>query len=930
MKQFALSALVSFFPLYSAITVTAQTVDIQSVIDSIQKHELAEAEEILRQSQDTLTASEQKQLQAFITQHSPQGDWIPLLRLIADKAESNPDFLFLLSQALWRTGDESGALKVSGEAMAAAKNDLQLQYKCAAIARTLGRLDIAKQRIEKILALNASHSDTLFLQGSIWAEEGENEKAKNTLLQVIQSNPKHFRSLFELGKLETRLGNDEQAVQYLSEAINAYPFFREAYAALRTPLSRLDRKNEFSRLQETIQTMRAWNPDQYRQLRYMYENAFTIPIQQRVLLTQELLSIRQFEKAMQYLINLNKRDLLNDPLRIALAQLHYQQKEFPDCLSILGEISDTTITQTERFVGIKGWSLLGTGDAESSLDLYNQYKETFPDSPNFAALGVALSKIDKKEYTGQSTSNIQVRKAFQFRDASKECGLDAFQHRMGHNDKRWIIDAMGSGVAVGDYDNDGDDDVYFVNGRPDLNENDGQWRNGLFRNDGGRFVDVTERAHVGDAGWGMCAVFGDVNNDGWLDLFVGNFGADVLYINNGDGSFTERTQDAGLSHNGYAAAAVFGDVDLDGDLDLFVGNYVEFTPIQHGDLRDKYHGMDVMRGPMGLNYQNDLLYFNKGDGTFEERSQQSQINISEGRAMGASMADFDLDGDLDLYVANDSTYNHVLLNDGKGQYEDSSFVSGAAVNESGREGASMGVATGDYNNDGRIDIFVTAYEQEPDTLFQNKKGVLFTDVTGPSKLTSPSHWLTTWGTGFCDFDSDGFLDIYTVNGHTYPQVEQLENDRSYTQGVSLYQNIDAEHFRTETLEFDAARTIAGRGSALLDYDNDGDMDIVINCIDDSPRLLKNQSSQGNWLKVKLNGTSAQTFGVRVVIEHKGQQWTRTVDGGSSYLSQNSQTLHFGLGEIDQVEKITIHWLARPPQTYSDVSTNQTLIVTTRY
>jgi len=667
--------------------------------------------------------------------------------------------------------------------------------------------------------------------------------------------------------------------------------------------------------------MRQWNPNQYRQLRYMFENAFTIPIEMRTALAKELIAVQQHSQAKRYLNQLCQKGDVNDPQRMMLAHLHYDQKEFSDCLSILQDIHDPVMQKSEQYIGINSWALLGIGQTARSRAIYLEYKDQFANSDNFKALGSALEKLEYDSNNTAPSDPSSKNNSFQFKEISSQTGLDAFQHRMGHKDKRWIIDAMGSGLAVADYDNDGDDDIYFVNGRPSLDDADPKWRNHLFRNDNGLFTDVTDGAGIGDRGWGMCAIFGDVNNDGWLDLFVGNYGANALYMNNGDGTFTIRTDEAGLKHDGYAAAALFGDLDLDGDLDLFVGNYVEFDPARHGTLRDNFHGLDVMKGPMGLNYQKDLLYLNDGNGAFTDFTEASGINVSEGRTMGATFEDWDLDGDLDLYVSNDSTYNHVLLNNGKAVFDDISFFSGAAVNESGREGSSMGVSAGDYNNDGFIDIYVTAYEQESDVLFQNKDGKKFVDMRGPLNLISPTRWLTTWGAGFCDFDSDGFLDIYTVNGHTYPQVEQLKNQRNYPQGVSFYKNHQNQSYSTETVIFESQDTISGRGSALLDFDDDGDMDIVINCMDDAPRLLENITPHGNWLKVKLNGTSAQTFGVRVTAQSGDRQWTRTVDGGSGYLSQNSQTLHFGFGDIEKIDQITVHWLHQPSKTYSGIELN---------
>ncbi len=913
--------------LYSTAPLNVSSeLNIESIINALRENDFSKAAIMLQEYPNPVTVEEQKQFETFLKQHSPQGNWIPFLIALADKLDANPDFLFFLSQAMWRSGDIDGAIDISSKAMEAAPKDADLIYKCAAIARTLNKIEIAKRRIETVLVIDKSHPDALFLLGSIYAEEGKNKQAKLTLQSVLATHPKHLRSLFELGKLETRLGNDKEAVAHLEKAVEVYPFFREAYSAMRTPLSRLGKKDEFEKVQQRLLHMRKWNPDQYKQLRYLYENAYNLSEQMRTVLAQELIALQNYDRAKQYLSNLYQANQINDHLKMLLAQIHYNQKEFDDCLKILNDIDDDSIKNSENYIGIKGWSLLGIGEISKSQDIYHQHKDQFEDSPNFKALGEALTNVDNDVSHKTSSNRASVKDGFQFVEISKQTGLDAFEHRMGHKDKRWIIDAMGSGVAVADYDNDGDDDIYFVNGRPALDEPDPKWCNRLFRNDDGQFVDVTETSGTGDRGWGMCAIFGDVNNDGWLDLFVGNYGHNTFYINQGDGTFSNQTDEAGLTHNGYAAAAVFGDLDLDGDLDLFVGNYVKFDPIQHGDLRDNYHGMDVMKGPMGLKHQHDLLYFNDGTGTFVERSEESGVNVSEGRAMGAALADLDLDGDLDLYVSNDSTYNHLLLNKGNGVFEDCSFFSGAAVNESGREGASMGVATGDYNNDGLMDIYVTAYEQESDVLFHNKDGRQFVDMRGPLKLTAPSRWLTTWGTGFCDFDSDGFLDIYTVNGHTYPQVEKLKNERTYPQGVSFYKNYNGKYFDVENVLFKSNDTLAGRGSALLDYDRDGDMDVVINCMDDSPRLLENKTSQGNWLQVKLIGTSAQTYGVRVVARSADRQWTRNVDGGSSYLSQNSPILHFGFGKIEKIDRITVYWLHQPPQTYKNIQLNQTFVI----
>ena len=514
-----------------------------------------------------------------------------------------------------------------------------------------------------------------------------------------------------------------------------------------------------------------------------------------------------------------------------------------------------------------------------------------------------------------------------FVDRTVEAGLHTFEHRLGDPKKRMIIDSMGSGVAVGDYDSDGDDDIYFVNGRSRYERPDPAWRNTLFRNEGGVFEDVTESAGVGDMGHGMCAVWGDVDGDGWLDLFVGNYGENVFFHNNSDGTFSDATSECGLQDGHYAASAAFADIDRDGDVDLFLGNYVEYNPETDGDLRAVYHGQNVFMGPMAFDSQWDILYANDGTGRFVNSSAQAGVNVSRGRAMGTAFFDIENDGNLDLYVTNDSTYNHVLRNQGDGVFEDLSYLSGGGFSDGGRGGASMGVSTGDYDNDGLLDLLITSYEQETDVLYRNEGDGNLMDVTASVGLFRATRRLVTWGSGFCDFDSDGLLDLYTVNGHVYPQVAALKDGPSYPQGVSIYRSTGRrfEALSPSALPADAMKR-SGRGSALLDFDGDGDMDIVVNCMDSPPLLLENQSDHGNWLQIKLDGTSAQVFGTRVVATSGAEQWTRIVDGGSGYLSQNSQTLHFGFGAVEQLDEVTIYWPHHVPEVIVSPALNQPLVV----
>lgn len=898
-----------------------------TIIERMRNRDLLSAEEAAA-SVGQLTAADCERLSGAMRQLSPQGDWIPLLKVLADKSGENAEFLFFVSQASWRAGDVGSAMEISGKAIEADPGNADLVYRCAAIARTSGRLEEAKRRIELVFEADPGNADARFLLGSILSESGDEEGARTQLLEVLKNQPDHFRSHYELGKLETRTGNDERALAHLNAAVNVYPFFREAYSAMRVPLARLKKQDDIQKVQAILDHTRQWDPNKYARLRYSFQNAYRIPPEGAMELASELAAVFRNDLAKTYLENLHSQNKTTPQLRLMLAQLRFNEGEFQPSLNLLDSILQEEIRKTDTYWGLKGWALLKNGEAAKSREVYETHKESFPDSPHFAALGGALDEYEaNRSMTGDQVDEEEPGPPIRFIEKTEEAGLSGFRHALGSAEKLWIVDAMGSGLAAGDYDGDGDDDLYLVNGRPDIETPDPKWRNALFRNEGGRFVDVTETAGVGDTGVGMCAVFGDVDGDGHLDLFVGNYGPNVFYRNNGDGTFSDQTAETGLAHGGYAAAAAFGDVDNDGDLDLFVGNYVEFDPAQHGDMRENYHGQFVMMGPKGFKHQDDLLYINDGSGRFTDNAAAAGINVSEGRAMGAVFFDLENDGDLDLYVANDSTHNHVLRNNGLGVFEDVSFISGGAVGESGRDGASMGAAAGDMNNDGSMDIYVTSYEQESDVLFENSGGGMFMDMTGPRGLIGPTRWLVTWGTGFCDFDSDGLLDLYTVNGHIYPQVENLDTGRTYNQGISIYRNTGErfEDISQSALPPRIAET-AGRGSALLDYDGDGDMDLAVNCIDAGPVLLENVSERGSWLQVELKGPSAWTRGTRITARAGESLWTREVDGGSGYLSQNSAVVHFGFGDLDKIDGLTVHWRHRGTQFLESPEINRRIAI----
>ncbi len=859
---------------------------------------------------------------------SPGAEWLPFLRNLTEKNNGDPDFLFLLARAHWRIGNVDDAMMACKEAVEKNPQNAGLLYKAAALAHTVDRIEEAKQWVSMLLNQEPNHADGLFLYGRIQASLGQDKEARETLLHVVQQQPRHYLAQYELGRLENRAGNSEKAENHLRAAIHEYPFFNEAYNALLIALARQKKQEDVQKIKSIVNHINTWSQTKRDRLRYAFFNPENLTSKEAILLAYELNEVDRKDLARTFL---NRRFEIGKSTEreiVYLAHLHYQNKDFKQCLKFLNRIDDPKIRNSDSFMALKAWSLFLVGKTEESRAYYESIDKKYKSAEHFKELEKALKQADQSdEIQSAAAATKAADSAFVFADVTDQTGLSSFKHVLGHADKPWIIDVMGSGVAVGDYDNDGDDDIYVVNGRSDVYTPNPEETNALFRNDGGTFTDVTQEAGVDDTGIGMSAVFGDINNDGWLDLFVGNYGPNVMYLNNGDGTFKDMTQKAGLGDSGYVAASAFGDVDIDGDLDLFIGNYVEFDPEKHAEVRENYHGLKVFMGPLGFGHQNDILYLNDGTGVFEDISETAAINVSPGRAMGAVFFDKDNDHDLDLYVTNDSTYNHVLQNRGDGTFEDVSFLSGGAFTESGLEGASMGVISGDVNNDGFLDLFITSYEHQSDVLYINQEGKTLVDSTSSWGLMAHTQWLITWGSGFCDFDADGWIDLFTANGHIYPQIEKLDVDRHYAQGVSIYKNI-RDRFKDVTdlsLENDFVPK-GGRGTALLDYDKDGDMDIVINCIDSSPQLLENRTPRGNWLKVKLDAPPARTYGVRVVAHKDNKTWTRMVDGGSGYLSQNSGELYFGFGSYGEIDDLTVYWMHRSPQVIPNPALNNTKII----
>jgi hypothetical protein len=521
-----------------------------------------------------------------------------------------------------------------------------------------------------------------------------------------------------------------------------------------------------------------------------------------------------------------------------------------------------------------------------------------------------------------------------FIDATDKAGLSKWRNVTGSPDKRVIIEAKGSGVCLLDYDNDGWLDIYLVNGStPDaLAGKTPSPHAALFHNNhDGTFTDVTASAGVANDRWGTGCVVGDYDNDGWPDLYVTNVGASRLYHNNHDGTFTDVAEKAGVALDEGSAdvaidhtGATFGDYDGDGYLDLFVAGYIDF------DLRNaplsgsrtaagydycQYRGVQVMCGPRGLQGARDHLFHNNGDGTFTDVSKKLGVDGPNGYyGLDALFADVTNDGKPDLLVANDSTPNYLYVNKGNGTFKDDSYESGFALNGDGREAANMGLAVGDYENNGHLSVLSTTFSDDYPILFRNDGAGAFTDVSYPSGIAQSSIPFVKFGDGFLDYDNDGWKDLFIVNGHVYPQVDQHpEWGQSYAQRSLLYHNLGNGKFElVPAVEGTGLAVVTvGRGAAFGDLFNDGKIDVVINSMDGVPLLLRNVNpDHHHWVEMKLNGgpkSPRDAVGATVYLTANGMRQRGDVLSGGSYLSSNDMRVHFGLGDTGKVDQVEIHW-----------------------
>jgi hypothetical protein len=520
----------------------------------------------------------------------------------------------------------------------------------------------------------------------------------------------------------------------------------------------------------------------------------------------------------------------------------------------------------------------------------------------------------------------------QLTDLTKQTGI-AFVHTDGSSGQRYIVESVCCGLALLDYDSDGDEDIYFLNGAP-LPGTDVMVppKNALYRNDGNwKFTDVTERAGVGDTGYGLGVCAGDYDNDGDQDIYLNNFGPNVLFRNNGDGTFSDVTKKTGVGNGRkVGAGACFLDMDKDGDLDLYVANYVDFTYQKHQTRL--INGFPAYVGPMQYGPVPDTLYRNEGNGTFTDVSARSGIAAHSGTGMGMTCGDYDDDGDTDVVVGNDAAANFALRNEGAGKFREVGLQTGLAFDLHGIGHGTMGVECGDYNNDGRLDFEMTSYHEQLATLYENLGHGVFEDVTRRTRAGTDTRAAVTWGNGLVDFDNDGNRDLFIACGHLQDNIERWDDTKTYASRNLLLMNDGNGKFVNVSNQCGdgLAARFSSRGAAFGDLDNDGDIDVVILNSRRQPTILRNDSTNKNhWIQIRLCGrlTNRDGVGARVKVIVGEQTYVDEVHSGRGYQSHYGTRLHFGLGQADHVDRIEVRWIGGGLNVFENINSDQVVTLT---
>lgn len=546
---------------------------------------------------------------------------------------------------------------------------------------------------------------------------------------------------------------------------------------------------------------------------------------------------------------------------------------------------------------------------------------------------IFLSIFCAQAKTAQKNDDVcKDRKIPQLTDVYKQTKIN-FTHTSAP-EKKYIVESMSGGVLLIDFDRDGWQDIYFTNAPTvEMALKNQKSKSLLYRNNGdGTFADVTDKAGIGFPGYAMGGAVGDFNNDNFADIYVTCLGGNVLYQNNGDGTFTDVTKKAGVADGRWSVGAAFGDYDGDGFLDLVVVNYVDF---KFNDLPTfgslptcKFRGVDVQCGPRGLKGAGDSLFRNNGDGTFTDVSKSSGLGDADGYyGMQPVWSDFGNLGKLDAYVANDSTPNYFYRNLGGGKFAEEGLITGTAVSGDGSEQGSMGIAVGDYNHSGNFSIYATNFVDEYNILYRNNGKYDFSDVSFAAKVAQFTRPYVGWGTGFFDLDNDTWLDLFVVNGHVYPQMDEISSGAKYKQGKILFVNNGDGTFCNATGQGGAvlSEPRVSRGAAFGDLDNDGQIDIVVEDLDASPMILKNEGDKTNhWMTLELGAKIGNplAIGARIKVTTGKIVQTEEIRSGGSYLSNNDLRVHFGLGKATKADSIEIRWNSGKTETLKDVAADK--------
>jgi hypothetical protein len=540
-------------------------------------------------------------------------------------------------------------------------------------------------------------------------------------------------------------------------------------------------------------------------------------------------------------------------------------------------------------------------------------------------------QVDRKSAAAQQSSTPEAPGKFpQLVDITASTQIH-FEH-LASPDQRYIVESMGGGVALLDYDGDGWLDIYFTNGPSVAMALEGKKaRSALYRNNhDGTFTDVTEKAGVGYPCWAMGAAVGDYNNDGHSDLIVSCFGGVVLYRNNGDGTFADVTESAHLDKDvGWASGVTFGDYDGDGYVDLFVPHYVDFDvkdlPTFGSRKTCEYHDVPVQCGPRGLKGFPDTLFHNNGDDTFTEVSKQAGVDDPKRFfGLGAVWSDFDNDGKIDLFVANDGEPNYLYHNEGGGRFRDIGYDAGVAVSEDGVEQANMGLALGDYMHTGRMSIAITHFSDEFAVLYRNDGNLSFSEISHAAGIARPTEQFVGWGDAFVDLDNSGWQDFVMVNGHVYPQVDNAKLGTSYREPKLVFQNQRNGNFKDISSQLGTPITTpqVSRGLAVGDLFNHGKLDLVIENLTGGPMILEARPNPAHhWVSFELEGVRANRMALnaRIFVTTGTMRQMEEIRSGGSYLSQSDTRLHFGLGSSTRIDKVEVQWPDGSSQNFEAVA-----------